>query len=603
MRNALLTVAAALVALAGCSDKGDSAALAAAEEAADFTLEPPEGGQGQTLDLSLRASRSSFVFGETELDLGEGVTIDSLTVDDGWSAVATVTIAEDAEAGLRDAAILIEGDTTTLTEAFRVRNDSFSISPDNAKMGETLQVQIYGENTEWLSGRTWVDFGDDIDVVEFTVYSETYAEARVAIEADATPGWRDVWTEDGAHVVTLYDGFLVDRTALAATWDPGDVVQGQEVEFTVVGRGTAFEEGATDIDFYLGDDRTEDIRLDFIQVLDGENLWGRMTVSNAAEIGGRNVYIITGEEGVWLEDAFTVEAGELALDQVAVSLEFNASGAINEYVNAQAIFFIPLDPPCPDPSELEECTNGRDDDDDGYVDCYDTDCETSMACALPGPQPYDQNMTVEGRATGGNTHDCPVPQTVSAGEHVWLESDANTVTLVQYTDGNTGMLYYAPEAALTMDDYVTGQWYDLHLEGDPDALPEEVVPAVQPTAPADWALYTPQLWGNYTHSRDEDFYFTWSPAQTYPTAIFAASLAGDSAAYEDESVPMSVSVLPWDDGVHAFPFYMLHYLKPSTAYFTAYAYIEGVYFGLAESIYQYNLTESYILLQGSLTLE
>ncbi len=598
---------AALLSLPACSDKAAEDSGAGDEAAVSFVLSPPEGGVGTSLSVLIEASRSSFVFGATELDFGEGITVETLTVEDGWTAAASIRIDEGAELGPRDVLVDIEGRVSALPEAFRVREDSFSISPDSGKMGETVELTVSGINTQWEAGRTWIDFGDDIEVVDFTVLSDTLAEATVAVAAEADPGWRDVRTEDGAHVVTLYEGFLVDRVALAATWDPESVERGDTVEFTLIGRDTNFSE-ATGLRFYDGDYELEDIVVQDITVLDAQNLWGRMAVSNAAELGPRDVLVTTGEEGVMLRDAFEVTPGEVSLDEVAVNLTFNvlrgidnATGAINQSVNGQCIFFIPLDPACPNSAEAAACTDGVDNDYDGYTDCYDTDCETSLACAPQGPLPYDINTVVELRSTGGDPHDCPFPQTVSAGDYVWLESPANTVTLVKGVDPGTGTIYYAPESPLSMDDYVPGQWYDLRLQGDPEGLPGELIERVQPTVPADFELLSPALWNNYTHDRSEDFVFTWTPAQTYPDAVLAASIDGTTLVSTGE--PASLSTLPWDDGEWRFTSSELLQLNPSNVSFSIYSYIEGVEFGLRDSIYQNNKTESYIYLSGSMILE
>lgn len=598
---------AALLSMPACSEKSAVDSGSADEASTSFVLSPPEGGAGTSLSALVEASRSSFVFGATELDFGEGITVETLTVEDGWTATAEIRIDEGATLGPRDVLVDIEGRVSTLPEAFRVREDSFSISPDSGKMGETVALTLSGINTQWEAGRTWIDLGDDIEVVDFTVLSETAAEATVAIAAEADPGWRDVRTEDGAYVITLYDGFLVDRVALAATWDPESVEQGDTVEFTLIGRDTNFSE-ATGLRFYDGDYELEDIVVQDITVLDAQNLWGRMAVSNAAELGPRDVLVTTGEEGVMLRDAFEVTPGPVSLDEVAVSLSFNvvrgvdnATGAVNQSVNSQCVFFVPLDPACPDSAEAAACTDGVDNDYDGYTDCYDTDCETSLACAPQGPLPYDINTVIELRSTGGDPHDCPFPQTVSAGDYVWLESPANTVTLVKGVDPGTGAIYYAPESPLSMDDYVPGQWYDLHLQGDPEGLPEELVERVQPTVPADFELLSPALWNNYTHDRSEDFVYTWTPAQTYPDAILAASIDGTTLVSNGE--PASLSALPWDDGEWRFTSSDLLQLNPNNVSFSIYSYIEGVEFGLRDSIYQNNKTESYIYISGSMILE
>ena len=191
MRNLILFIATLVAApfLGSCSEKSSETGLDDVTDSG-FLLTPAEGGQGTSMRVELEASSSAFVFGETSLDLGEGITVDELSVDDGWSLWAEISIDSDAELGLRDASLSIEGRDSVLTDAFRVRADSLEIDPETGKMGETLEVQLVGRNTEWLSGRTWVHFGDDIEIIEFTVLSETIAEATIAISPSASPGWR-----------------------------------------------------------------------------------------------------------------------------------------------------------------------------------------------------------------------------------------------------------------------------------------------------------------------------------------------------------------------------------------------------------------------------
>ena len=48
-----------------------------------------------------------------------------------------------------------------------------------------------------------------------------------------------------------------------------------------------------------------------------------------------------------------------------------------------------------------------------------------------GPQPYDNNGVFPDPdgGGGGGDEDCPFPTTLSAGDYVWFESNANIVTL------------------------------------------------------------------------------------------------------------------------------------------------------------------------------
>ena len=579
----------ALTMFSACkADKGDDAGDAGGNGLAIY---PAVAGQGVTLEVDLDASSSFFEFGKTGADFGEGIVVDSVDVDDGWGARATIVVEPDAELGSRDVIIDVDGAETTLASAFTVIDQSFVLDPDSAMMGETVDVALVGRNTSWAGGVTWPNFGDDITVQEFTVLSETLAEARVAIDTDAIPGWRNVVMDNGGgDLVTLYDGFKVDRVALAAEFDPTEAEQGDTVEFTVRARGTDFTAGTPDLTFFDRFGENPDIVVDSITVLDAENLYGKMTLSNAATLGMRDVLIETSGEGVSIPDAFEVVGGDWSLEEVAIDLHYtvvrvrdSASGGLSEYIEAQCIFYIPLDPPCP--------TGGG---------------SGSGSGSLGEPSPYDENGVwgVTGEGEAGPEEDCPLVTTIGAGDYVWLESDANIVTLERVVDSSTGLIYYY-NGDLTMEDYVTDNLYDLHTQGEEGGIGEYVLEAVQPTVPSDWEWVSPNLWGGYTQDRAEDFNFQWTPAMTYPDAMFVVTLYSYSSLgpLAEENWVGYAGVYPWDDGEHAFLASELSQFAAATAPLHTYSIISGPEFGLPESIYQTNRATSYIYLLQELVLE
>lgn len=591
-----------------CENDKASEGEGESSSASVLMVSPPVGGQGTTLEVELDTDYNFYSYtGAVTADFGPGITVEDLEIQDGWNAIATVTVDPGAELGARDVTVTMDGSTLTRADGFDVIAESFSIDPGSARIGESVEVTFLGKNTDWTSGVTWPTFGDDIEVYSFTVLSETLAQAELVVGTDALPGLRNVTMTEGASSLTLYDGFRVDRVGLAATFDPSEAEQGDTVEFTVVGRDTNFD-ATTEIGFYDAYGVNPDIVVDSITVLDAENLYGRMTLSNAASLGSRDVLITSsgagGDEGVLIPDAFEVVGGDYDLGEVAISLSFtvvrgidNSTGEISESVNASCVFFIPVDPACPAEAEddASECTDGADNDEDGYIDCLDSDCSNSGVC--PGPSPYDVNVTIE--SPGNGEVDCPNPVTVGAGDYVWLESGSNVVTLERFYDSSSGMIYYAG-VGLTFDDYVPGEVYDLHTQGEEGGVEEVVLEGVQPTVPADWSLISPLLYNNFTHSRAEDFVYQWTPAQTYPDAMFIASLSGT---LEATGTGGAITAIPWDDGEHTFLSSDVSLLSPGPGYFTAYSVIKGDYFGLPDSIYQTNQAKSYIYLQGYMVLE
>ncbi len=578
------------LALAACSsgDKGED--KASDPSGNGLSLYPPRGGLGTTMDISFDAERSFFEFTSTAVSFGDGITVNSVDIDDGWGAHANITIEPDAALGVRDVVVETADESLTIGSGFEVIAESFEVMPATGLIGETLNVDIVGTNTAWLGGVTWPSFGDGVVVNEFTVLSETLAEASVSILPEAVPGWRNVVMDNGGgDLTTDYSGFKVDRAALAATFEPTIAEQGDTVEFTVYARGTNFLAGDAQLTFYDRFGENPDIVVDTVTVLDAENLYGQMTLSNAAALGDRDVLVSTGGEGVRIPDAFEVVAGDWSLEQVAIDLSFvvvrskdNDTGVISERVLASCTFYIPLDPPCP--------TGGG---------------SGSGSGSLGDPSPYDENgvWSVTGEGSGAE-EDCPFPTTIPAGDYVWLESEANTITMEKVIDTASGMVYYTAEG-LTLADYVTDNMYDLHTQGEEGGIGEYLLEDVQPTVPADWTWTSPDLYGNYTHNRANDFAFTWTPAQTYPDAMFVVTLWSKSAPgpMATENYVGYGGVYPWDDGAHAFTGSEMSQFAAGGVPVYAYSVISGREFGLPESIYQENVAVSYIYLSQYMVLE
>ncbi|TVQ91654.1 MAG: hypothetical protein EA397_08570 [Deltaproteobacteria bacterium] len=543
---------------------------------ASLSLTPSVAGQGQTLNVRMSSVNSRFAFGDTELDLGAGINVQSVTVEDGFSAVALVSVDPDAELGLRDAVIEIEGVRNNLTDAFEVRADSIlNIEPNNGKMGEVLDVAIVGSGTDWEDGYSWLDLGRGIRVRDFQVLSPTLATANLIIRADARPGPRDVVVETGPNFVTLHEGFTVDRSMISCDFQPEVGYQGETKDFTITCLDTDWGPD-TRIEFWDSTGLNRDIAVTTMTALDGENMFGRIRLSNAAFVGMRDVYITNGDEAVLLPDAFEVLDAPPRLDNVAVSLLFdiqrqidNSSGELIEQVRGQAAFVVPLDPPC-------------------------------GAASPPGdgPMPYDINGVFP-IPPPPDPVDCPSPQTVPAGDFVYFDSDENSVPLARTINNTTGQVVYVGQN-LTLDDYRFNKLYDLRTEGEPDGIPELVLERVQPTVPADYYLLTPNLYGSYAQSRLDDFNYTWTPAETYPDAIFITQI---SATLAVNGEPGFAGSIPWDDGDHTYTPAELTQLEPGPVTFLLVSVIEGPFFGLPFSTIQTNQSSSQLLTFGRMVLE
>ena len=586
MSRALLS---AVILLTACGDSTPKAARVASG-IARFELHPPVAGLGTQVAVTLTSSRSSFDFGKTDLVLGDGVAIETVTVRDGFETVAQIAVADDATLGLRDAVIEVDGLSWTLEGAFSVVPESVQLEPDNAKLGEMVEVRVTGLSTHFESGYTWASFGDGVDILAVEVLSETEAIVQLSVHPDALPGDRDVAMENGPQVVTNYDGFNVDRVALTAVFDPPQAFQNTIVNFIIEGKDTAFLqgelqpqdtgmpqiEGQSMVQFWDGGGPNADVTIRSLTVIDGDSIAGSMQISNAAALGFRSLFV-TGTEDLLVPEALEILPTTPDIGNVAVGLGFdierqidNATGDIDEDVDAFAYFVIPLNPPCYQPSNPGS-----------GPDTFDA----NGVYAIPDPLP---------------SNDCPNPLTVSAGDVVWLESDQNVVTLHKQVIEATGQIIYTGQG-LTLADYPFDTWFDLHAPGDPPfGTPEFLVERVLPTVPKDYQILTPELWGDYPQPRAEEFAYTWNPASTYPVATFGTSITG---ILEADGGAGFIAALPWDDGAHSYSPAELLLLAPGPVTFDADVTVDGPRFGLPFSYIQTNQAGSSVSVRGSLVLE
>jgi hypothetical protein len=536
----------------------------------EFSVYPPASGLGMSVEVDVDANRSAFSYADTTFSFGDDIEILGVNVNDNWSARAEILIDPDATVGIRDVVVYTDGKEYTVDNSFEVVSQSFILEPDNGKIGECIEIGILGNNTEWQGGLTWPHFGDGIEVIDFEVYTNTLAEASISINAVSSPGWRNVTVDSGGGDYTVvYDAFKVDRVGLAASWEPVLAAQGRTIEFTVRARNTDFLSSVPDIQFFDRFGENPDIVIRNMVVLDAENLYGRMQLSNAAALGARDVIIDTVNDSVRIENAFEVTGLDWNISDVAISLDFyvvrytdQETCDTNEKVTATAIFWIPLDPPCGGAGSGEP---------------------------QDGPSPYDNNGLFELVQGEQEEEDCPFPTTLSAGDYVWFESPYNIVTLEKTYESASGTIYYEGKD-LIFADYVPDQLYDLHTQGDPDGLGEYLIPQVQPTVPADWHWLTPDMCG-LVQPREDGFLFEWTPAQTYPKAIFATFIYGTLV---ENNKPGFAGVVPWDDGIHGFTPSEILGLVAEPVRMESLSYIKGPYFGLPNSIYQYCRSDSYI---------
>ncbi|MBU4392098.1 MAG: hypothetical protein KJ907_10650 [Actinobacteria bacterium] len=90
------------------------------------SVSPTSGRRGQTLDVSITGSNTSFAGGTSAAAFGSGITVNSTTVTDATHATANITISDNAATGARDVNV------TTGSEIPKALSGGFTVNKHNA---------------------------------------------------------------------------------------------------------------------------------------------------------------------------------------------------------------------------------------------------------------------------------------------------------------------------------------------------------------------------------------------------------------------------------------------------------------------------------------
>jgi hypothetical protein len=185
---------------------------------------------------------------------GSGINLISYTVNSDTSITAVINVGPGAP--LQYEKVTVTGQTKNQNGVLGVQALTGNINiyspappvpyiriltPSAAIPGQTLNVNLYGENTHWdLSSQ--ITFGAGIEVLPgtFSVTSPTTALATIRIDDNATGGSRQVIVDTGAEEEQAYFSVVIAQPRLVIV-DPGSGLQGaQNLEVNVIGAYTQF---------------------------------------------------------------------------------------------------------------------------------------------------------------------------------------------------------------------------------------------------------------------------------------------------------------------------------------------------------------------------
>jgi len=309
--------------------------------AALTALVPDTAQQGQSnLNITVTGQGTHFVQNLTTAFFGNDITVNTVTVTSATSAIVNVTLHDFATPGLRTVTLTTGGENASLVNGFNVTAGTprlSTVSPGSGQQGQTLNVAVVGQFTNFVNGTTTAGFGAGITVTGVTVTSATAATVNITISPLASVGSRTVTLSTGTEIASsLAAGsfFTVTAgTAAIANVVPSSGRQSESLSLTITGTNTHFASGSTIVS--LGGD----ISLTSLVINSPTSVTVGIAISQFATLGARDVTVTTIGEVATIDDGFTVTAGLPAVTTVSPSTGRQAE-RLNLSVIAQFTHFV-----------------------------------------------------------------------------------------------------------------------------------------------------------------------------------------------------------------------------------------------------------------------
>lgn len=178
-------------------------------------------------------------------------------------------------------------------------------SPSSAYLGDTLDVTITGQNTNFINGTSTANFGSNITVNSLTVTGATVAKANITIKTSASTGQRDITVTTTSETANGTSLFTVNAPSIQSL-NPSSGIVGWTGNVVISGTGSHFKSG-TSVDLGSG------ITVNSVTVANSTSVTANITIEAGASTGVRNLSVasdlgIAGGEILNKSSAFTVSA-------------------------------------------------------------------------------------------------------------------------------------------------------------------------------------------------------------------------------------------------------------------------------------------------------
>ena len=278
-------------------------------------VDPAFGMQGATMDVNVIGQYTTFD-NTTTFDFGPDVTVNSINVLGPTIAQVNITVDELAPQTFRGvrATTGVQVANSLPSVGFFVKPSQAviaSMSPNAAKQGDTLTVQVIGQNTHW-DASTAFSFGGGIGVTSQSITSPTTATLTISIQALAAIGPSSITATTGGEIASLVNAFVVQiGTPLVLSSGPPSGQQQQTVSLTILGQFTQWANGNTTVDLGNG------VAVTSINVTSPEAITVGAQVQPLAMPGYRTITVTTGAQVLTLVNGFYVTNGPAAIAQLS----------------------------------------------------------------------------------------------------------------------------------------------------------------------------------------------------------------------------------------------------------------------------------------------
>ena len=217
-------------------------------------LSPNTGNQGQTMNVAITGTNTNFTQNVTVANFGQGISVNTLTINSLTSATANITVAANAIAQQNSVTLTTLGESATAVNAFTIVSTTpiiDFINPTFLSQGQTGNISITGSFTNWVNGNTVASFGAGVQVNSTTVTLSNAATANITVSPSAAVGTRTVQMTTNlgggsqevaikANAFTISNGSATITSATPTS--PATVHQGDTDDtIVVVGSGTHFD--------------------------------------------------------------------------------------------------------------------------------------------------------------------------------------------------------------------------------------------------------------------------------------------------------------------------------------------------------------------------